>query len=95
MISRIILTTAIQIAATTAFADPVVTWKPIQPGVELATIPPGPLYVVRIDPTRATLAVGIASEEKSAPKTAAACCLTSRFAVATNQCRVQIFSWVD
>jgi hypothetical protein len=84
MIARIILTIAIPIAATAAFADPVISWKPIQRGVELATIPPGPLYVVRIDPTRATLAVGIASEEKSAPKPAAAWCRTSRFAVATN-----------
>lgn len=84
MIPRIALTLAIQLAATAAFADPAVTWKPLQPGVELATIQPGPLYVVRINPARATLAAGLASEEKSAPKTAAEWCRTSRFAVATN-----------
>jgi hypothetical protein len=61
-----------------------ITWKPIQTGVEFAVIPPGLLYVVRIDPTRAKLAAGIASRDKREPQTAAAWSRTSRFSVVTN-----------
>ena len=71
MIARIILSIAIPIAATAAAsADDVVSWKTIQAGVEFATITPktgsslaGPFYVVRIDPSRAAIAVGIASQD--------------------------------
>jgi hypothetical protein len=81
MIAR---TLAFVFLASAAAAGQNISWRNLQPGVELATMTPGPLYVVRIDPTRATLSAGIVSEDKSAPKTAAEWCRTSRFAVATN-----------
>lgn len=83
MIAR---TLALLITTTIAIAvhAQTIAWKTLQPGVELATIAPGPLYVVRVDPSRAKLAAGIASEQKTEPKTAAEWCRTSRFAVATN-----------
>ena len=83
MIARTIAFVFLASAAATAAAQNI-SWRNLQPGVELAIIAPGPLYVVRIDPTRATLAAAIASEDKSAPKTAAEWCRLSRFAVATN-----------
>jgi hypothetical protein len=84
MRARILLTLAIHLAATSiANAAPIV-WKTLQPGVELATIAPGPLYVVRVDPAVATLTAGIATESTGAAKTAAEWCRTSHFAVAIN-----------
>ena len=57
------------------------TWKPIQPGVEYATI--DSLHVVRVDPRVAQLAVGLASEGQP-NQTAAQWCKTAHLAVAIN-----------
>ena len=78
--------------AAGAAGQDAVPWKTIQAGVEFASIiaKPGlaagasPLYVVRVDPGRATIGAGLASEGQHAPQTAGAWCRTSHFAVATN-----------
>lgn len=78
--------------APRAVADQEVSWRTLQPGVELATIPagtmpsgkPGLLYVVRVDAGRARLGVGLASEEKAGKKTAGEWCRASGFSVAIN-----------
>ena len=57
-------------------------WKPLQPGVELAIFPRS-LYVVRIDPARAKVRAGLASEGGQ-PRTAGAWCRTNDYAVAIN-----------
>lgn len=67
--------------ATVSAAQPV-AWKTLQPGVELAVFP-RELHVVRIDPARAKLRAGLASEG-SAPKTAGAWCKANGYAVAIN-----------
>ncbi len=67
-------------AALTAAA--VLAWRLLQPGVELATAEE--LTIVRIDPARARLTVALASEQKSAPKTAAEWCRASHLSVAIN-----------
>jgi len=59
-----------------------VQWRPLQPGVDLAVIPP--LYVVRIDPERAPLTVALASEIGGGPRTAAEWCRKAKLAVAIN-----------
>ncbi|HYM60826.1 MAG TPA: phosphodiester glycosidase family protein [Thermoanaerobaculia bacterium] len=89
--TTLLLQTAGLLVACLALGAPArkaISWKPLQAGVELATIPSGraegPLYVVRIDPARARLAVGLASQTGGGSKTAAEWCRTSRFAVATN-----------
>ena len=69
-----------------------VSWRVLQPGVELAEIPAGHLpsgeigrlYVVRIDPRRAQLGAALASETGGAAKTAGEWCRTAGFAVAIN-----------
>jgi len=71
---------------------PPITWRTLQPGVELAVIPAGTapsgqageLYAVRVDPGRAKLSVGLASEGPGDPRTAEEWCRTARFAVAIN-----------
>lgn len=79
--------------APRAVAEQEVSWRTLQPGVELATIPAGKmssgkaglLYVVRVDAGRAKLGVGLASEEKAGKKkTAGEWCRTSGFSVAIN-----------
>lgn len=78
--------------APRAVAAPEVSWRTLQPGVELATIPAGTLpsgkagllHVVRIDAGRARLGAGIASEEKSDKRTAGEWCRRSGFSVAIN-----------
>lgn len=62
------------------------TWKPLQRGVELAVIdvPGGALHVVRVDPAQAKLSAGLASETGAGSRTAAEWCRTSKFAVAIN-----------
>ncbi len=57
-------------------------WKPLQPGVDLAVV--DGLYVVRIDPQRAHLAVALASESGGGPRTAAEWCRKANLAVAIN-----------
>jgi hypothetical protein len=63
-----------------------VQWRTLQPGVELARIsrPAGPLYVVRVDPSRARVQAALASETGGEPRTAAEWCRASRFSVAIN-----------
>lgn len=63
-----------------------ISWKSLQPGVELASIVDGAsrLYIVRIDPAVATLTVGLASEAGGRAQTAAEWCRTSRLSVAIN-----------
>ena len=58
------------------------SWKPLQPGVELAVF--SNLYVVRIDPERAPLTVALASEIGVSPRTAAEWCRKAKLAVAIN-----------
>jgi hypothetical protein len=72
--------------ATTAAAPPAVSWRALQPGVELAQIERGTgmLYVVRIDPSKARLRLALASEKKSASRTAGEWCRQERLAVAIN-----------
>ncbi|HWS73190.1 MAG TPA: phosphodiester glycosidase family protein [Thermoanaerobaculia bacterium] len=62
-----------------------ISWRALQPGLELAIVAGGggPLYVVRVDPTRAKLAAGLASKTGRA-QTAAEWCRTARFSVAIN-----------
>lgn len=60
----------------------VLSWRTLAPGVDYATA--GSLHVVRIDPSVAKVAAGIASEKGVPAQTAAQWCRTSRFAVATN-----------
>jgi len=67
------------VAALTAV---VLAWRLLQPGVELATAEG--LYVVRVDPAQARLAVGLASEQNAPPRTAAEWCRASHFSVAIN-----------
>jgi hypothetical protein len=70
---------------------PPVSWRSLQPGVELAVIPAGTapsgkageLYAVRVDPGRVKLGVGLASEG-GAPRTAQEWCRMAHFAVAIN-----------
>ncbi|HEV2721819.1 MAG TPA: phosphodiester glycosidase family protein [Thermoanaerobaculia bacterium] len=64
------------------FAALLLQWKPLQPGVELTVV--DGLYVVRVDPQRAHLAVALASESGGAPRTAAAWCRKANLAVAIN-----------
>ncbi len=63
-----------------------VQWKPLQPGVELAVVAlnPGALYVVRVDPNRATLKMALASETGGGSRTAAAWCRKADLSVAIN-----------
>jgi uncharacterized protein YigE (DUF2233 family) len=70
----------VALAALTAAAA--LAWRLLQPGVELATS--GPLTIVRVDPAQAKVTVALASEEKSAPKTAAEWCRTRHLSVAIN-----------
>ncbi len=80
------------ILAPVAAIAQTLTWRTLQPGVEFAqvavgTLPtgkPGRLDVVRIDPARAKLTVALASESRSAKRTAASWCQTSNLAVAIN-----------
>ena len=57
-------------------------WRAIQVGVEYAEL--GGIHVVRIDPARAKVRAGLASETGIAPQTAGEWCRKSRFAVAIN-----------
>ena len=68
--------------ALAALTAVVLSWRLIQPGVELAST--GGLQVVRVDPAQARLTVALASEEHAAPKTAAEWCRASDLAVAIN-----------
>jgi len=78
--------------APRAVAEPEVSWRALQPGVELATISAGMmpsgtaglLYVVRVDAERAKVGAGLASEGDAGPRTTGEWCRTSRFAVAIN-----------
>jgi hypothetical protein len=66
---------------------PTVRWRPLQPGVELATIAldsRATLYVVRVDPNRAALRVALSSELGTAPQTAAAWCRRADLSIAIN-----------
>jgi phosphodiester glycosidase len=67
-------------------AAPQVSWRPIQPGTELAIIAAdaGPLYVVRVDAGRAKVGVALASEKKSPARTAAEWCRREKLSVAIN-----------
>jgi hypothetical protein len=70
-------------------AAPQVSWRTLQPGVELAILNPGakasgPLHVVRIDARRAKLGVALASEAKSPARTAGEWCRQAGLAVAIN-----------
>jgi len=69
------------VSAGSSVAQPV-EWKSLQTGVELAIFPRA-LYVVRIDPARAKLRAGLASEGRE-PKTAGQWCRTAGYAVAIN-----------
>jgi Phosphodiester glycosidase len=79
-------------AAPASGAAQNVSWRTLQPGVELAEIPAGKmpsgdagrLYAVRVDPRRAKLGVGLASETHAPAKTAGEWCRTAGFAVAIN-----------
>jgi hypothetical protein len=63
-----------------------VTWRTLQPGVELAEVGPEAtrLYLVRIDPARATLEVVMASATDGRTRTAGEWCRTHKLAVAIN-----------
>jgi hypothetical protein len=66
---------------------PSIRWRPLQPGVELATIalsPGASLYVVRVDPDRAALRVALASEIGTGTQTAAQWCRSAGLSVAIN-----------
>lgn len=89
--ATVILQVGCVLAACIAIGAPArdtVSWRSLQAGVDLATIPTGraegALYAVRIDPARARLGVGLASQTKGGSQAAAEWCRTSRFAVATN-----------
>jgi len=58
-----------------------IQWKPLQPGVDLAVV--DGIYVVRVDPQRAHLAVALASEN-GAPRTAGEWCRAAKLSVAIN-----------
>lgn len=75
------------LSAVAAGAQPV-EWKKLQTGVELAIFPRA-LYVVRIDPARAKLRAGLASEGVQ-PKTAGEWCRTAKYAVAINMGMFQL-----
>jgi hypothetical protein len=72
--------------ATTAASPPTISWRSLQPGVELGQIERGGgiVYVVRIDPARARLRLALASEAKSPPRTAREWCRVEGLAVAIN-----------
>jgi hypothetical protein len=78
--------------APRAAVDPKVSWRTLQPGVELASIQVGTmpsgkaglLQVVRVDAGRAKVGVGLASEGKAGEQTAGEWCRMSHFAVAVN-----------
>jgi hypothetical protein len=72
--------------ATTAASPPAVSWRSLQPGVELAQIERGAgvVYVVRIDPAKARFRLGLASETKSGSRTAGDWCRQEKLAVAIN-----------
>jgi hypothetical protein len=75
------------LAAATLAATPV--WKPVQAGVDYATLPLGAgstavVHVVRVDPSRARLAARFASTGPSRARTAAAWCEEEGLAVAIN-----------
>src|SRR3954447_2482453 len=80
------------IALAILLAINTVAWRPIQNGVELATFEVGQLpsgakgrlYAVRIDPARAKVRAVLASEQKSAPRTAEEWCRSHRLSVAIN-----------
>lgn len=80
------------LAVTVSIHAASITWRPVQPGVELATIgagtlpsgKPGLLYVVRIAPDRAKVTAGLASETRVPARTAAEWCRASGLAVAIN-----------
>src|ERR1043166_10172347 len=59
-----------------------ISWKTLQTGVEYAVLPQQ-LHVVRVDPQRARISAGLASEG-GANRTAAEWCRTKGFAVAIN-----------
>lgn len=59
-----------------------ITWRPLQPGVDFATI--DKLYVVRIDPKRAHITAGLASENDGARRTGRQWCDEKHLAVAIN-----------
>jgi hypothetical protein len=73
-------------------SPPSLSWRPLQPGVELAIVPavskgtqkPGPLYVVRVDPRRVKVGAALASETGSRAQTAGEWCRASRLIVAIN-----------
>lgn len=65
-----------------ALAAVALAWRLIQPGVEFASVEQ--LSVVRVDPAQARLTVGLASEAKVAPRTAAEWCRASHLSVAIN-----------
>jgi hypothetical protein len=67
-------------------APEAVTWRTLQPGVELAEVGPeaARLHLVRIDPARARLEVVMASAGDGQPRTAGAWCRTRKLAVAIN-----------
>ncbi|HEV7241598.1 MAG TPA: phosphodiester glycosidase family protein [Thermoanaerobaculia bacterium] len=69
------------LSAASVVAQPV-EWKKVQTGVELAILPRA-LYVVRIDPARAQLRAGLASEGLE-PRTAGQWCQAAGYAVAIN-----------
>jgi len=78
---RMVLVLAAALNAVTVVAQPV-EWRKLQTGVELAIFPRA-LYVVRIDPSRAKLRAGLASEALQ-PQTAGQWCRTAAYAVAIN-----------
>lgn len=59
-----------------------IPWQTLQPGVEFART--GSLYIVRVNPQQAEITVGLASETKSGPLTAAEWCRRSGLVVAIN-----------
>ncbi|HEV8577743.1 MAG TPA: phosphodiester glycosidase family protein [Thermoanaerobaculia bacterium] len=82
----------LSVRAPDSGAAQTVSWRHLQPGVELASITagkmpagdPGRLYAVRVDPRRARIGVGLASESKAPAKTAGEWCRTAGFTVAIN-----------
>lgn len=92
MDGRLRLLLVLAVLAAGAGAPPAaVVWKPLQNGVELAVLaePAGPLYAVRVDPSLAKLAAGIATAGPYAAgggvvQTAAQWCRTAHFSVAIN-----------
>jgi hypothetical protein len=68
--------------ATPAGVGTNISWRTLQPGVGLAIR--DQLYIVRVDPSVAKLTTALASEARSAPRTAADWCRSSHLAVAIN-----------